>query len=86
MYQTSPLDPSQVVGKLCHKHSSDAVLLGKYSVHNDSVSVDVFSYRCRHQQQNLRKRESKPTKEITHEQRFHMVRKININVVYYKVL
>ena len=38
MYETSPIEPGQVVGKLCHKHSSEAVHLGKYTVHGEQVS------------------------------------------------
>ena len=39
MYETSPLEPGQVVAKLCHKHSSEAVHLGKYTVHGEQVSI-----------------------------------------------
>ena len=37
MYQTSPDDPANVVRELCHKHSSEAVLLGEYSVEGGKV-------------------------------------------------
>ncbi len=39
MYETSPMEPVQVVGKLCHKHSSESVHLGKYTVHGDKVNA-----------------------------------------------
>ena len=38
MYQTSPEDPAGVVGKLCHKHSSEAVLLGEYCLDGHKAS------------------------------------------------
>ena len=38
MYQTSPDEPAQVVSKLCHRHSSDVVLLGNYQVQDRTVS------------------------------------------------
>ena len=38
MYQTAPDEPSLVVGRLCHKHSSDSILLGRYSVSDRTVS------------------------------------------------
>ena len=37
MYETSPDDPASVVSKLCHKHSSEAVLLGEYSMDGNKV-------------------------------------------------
>ena len=39
MYQTTPEEPAHVVGKLCHKHSSEAVLLGSYHLQDRTVSV-----------------------------------------------
>lgn len=42
MYETSPMEPAQVVGKLCHKHSSESVHLGKYTVHGDKVNLNVY--------------------------------------------
>ena len=39
MYETSPDDAASIVGKLCHKHSSEAVLLGEYSVDGSKVYV-----------------------------------------------
>ena len=42
---TSPNDPVNVVSMLCHKHSSESVLLGEYSVDGTKVrqcsSVEV---------------------------------------------
>ena len=37
MYQTSPEEPGGIVGKLCHKHSSDSVLLGCYTIQGSTV-------------------------------------------------
>ena len=37
MYETTPDDPASVVSKLRHKHSSEAVLLGEYSVDGNKV-------------------------------------------------
>lgn len=37
LYLTSPEEPSLVVGRLCFKHSSEAVLLGKYQVQERTV-------------------------------------------------
>ena len=37
MYQTSPDEPANVVRHLHLKHSSEAVLLGEYSVDGDKV-------------------------------------------------
>ena len=39
MYQTSPEDPVQSVAKLCHKHSSESVMLGEYSLSGGKVRV-----------------------------------------------
>ena len=44
MYETSPDDPASVVSKLCHKHSSEAVLLGEYSMDGNKVHVHVHQY------------------------------------------
>ena len=44
MYETSPDDPASVVSKLCHKHSSEAVLLGEYSMDGNKVHVHVYQY------------------------------------------
>lgn len=41
MYQTSPEDPAGVVGKLCHKHCSEAVLLGEYCLDGHKASNRV---------------------------------------------
>ena len=37
------MEPAQVVGKLCHKHSSESVHLGKYSVHGDKVKLKIIN-------------------------------------------
>ena len=37
MYQTSPEEPGGIVGKLCHKHSSESVLLGCYTIQGSTV-------------------------------------------------
>lgn len=37
MYQTSPEEPAQTVSKLCHKHSTDSVLLGEYCLQGNKV-------------------------------------------------
>jgi hypothetical protein len=71
MYETSPDDPASVVGKLCHKHSSEAVLLGEYSMDGNKLIVDVLGYQCR-VVSHTRQRGGREKKEITHEQRFHM--------------
>ena len=45
MYQTTPDDPANVVGRLRHRHSSEAVLLGEYSLDGSKVrccSLCVF--------------------------------------------
>ena len=42
MYQTSPEEPALVVGKLAHRHSSAAVLLGNYSVQGNTVSTILY--------------------------------------------
>ena len=39
MYQTSPEDPVQSVARLCHKHSSESVMLGEYSLSGGKVRV-----------------------------------------------
>ena len=41
MYQTSPEEPEQVVSQLCHRHSSEAVLLGEYTVQGNKVRNDA---------------------------------------------
>ena len=47
MYETSPDDPANVVSKLCHKHSSEAVLLGEYGVDGNKVgTVDSSGGTC----------------------------------------
>ena len=46
MYETSPLEPGQVVGKLCYKHSSESVHLGKYTVHGEKVSYVLHVCTC----------------------------------------
>lgn len=70
MYQTSPDDPVNVVSKLCHKHSSEAVLLGEYSMDGSKLTIDVLGYQSRLVAHNRLR--GKEKKEITHEQRFHM--------------
>jgi F-box protein 9 len=69
MYQTSPDNPGNVVARLCHKHSSESVLLGEYSLDGDMLTVDVLGYQSRLVPHRHRGREKR---EITHEQRFHM--------------
>ena len=39
MYQTSPEPPATVVSKLFHKHSSDSVHLGDYTVDDNKVKT-----------------------------------------------
>ena len=43
MYQTSPVEPAQTVSKLCHKHSTDSVLLGEYCLQGNKVKDAVWS-------------------------------------------
>lgn len=38
MYLTTPDEPLLVVNKICHKHSSETILLGKYQVQDKTVS------------------------------------------------
>jgi len=38
MYQTTPDEPSQVVNKLGHKHSTEAILLGRFTLSDRTVS------------------------------------------------
>ncbi len=40
MYRTTPEDPAVVVSSLCHKHSTESILLGRYNVSDRNVSLE----------------------------------------------
>ena len=43
MYHTSADDPAHVVSRLCHKHSSESVLLGEYSMDTNKARQASFT-------------------------------------------